>query len=374
MSTKALAAVLREPHGRFSIETIELDVLRSDEVLVRNEASGICHTDLLARERMRLPAVFGHEGVGVIEAVGSGVTRVRPGDRVVLSYPFCGSCPRCERGEPYLCGKHMELAFGGTRLDGTRTITLRGQPASGAFFQQSSFATHSIALERAVVPFPGGPMGPGREGPQSQLLAAIPCGVQTGAGAILNTFRVSVQESLAVFGVGAVGLSAVMAGHLVGASPLIAVDIVPERLDLAIELGATHVVNARAGDVAAHIRDITRGGVEYALETSGSDQALDDAILSLGSGGRCGMVIAPHLGKKYPFSPSEIFTRAASLVGIIQGSAVPRVFLRKLVTLHEAGWFPFERLIKSYELSEINEAVADMKAGRTIKPVLRMPA
>lgn len=367
MATKAMAAVLSEPHGRFFIEPIELDTLRSDEVLVRNEASGICHTDLLARERMRLPVVLGHEGVGVVEAVGSGVTRIRPGDRVVMSYPFCGSCPKCERGEPYLCGKHMELAFGGTRLDGSRTITLRGQPAAGAFFQQSSFATYSIALERAVVPFPAG-----QEGTPSQQLAAIPCGVQTGAGAILNTFRVSVQESLAVFGAGAVGLSAVMAGRLVGASPLIAVDIVPERLDLAIELGATHVVNARSGDVAAHIRDITRGGVEFALETSGNDQALDEAILSLGPGGRCGMVIAPHLGKKYPFSPSEIFTRAASLVGIIQGSAVPRVFLRKLVALHEAGWFPFDRLIKSYDLSEINEAVADMKAGRTIKPVLRM--
>jgi len=361
---QATAAVLREPEGRFSLETVELGELRRDEVLVRTEASGICHTDLLARERVPLPAVLGHEGAGVVEAVGAAVTRVRVGDRVVLSYPWCGACARCDSGEPYLCARHMQLAFAGARLDGSRPLALAGRPISSAFFQQSSFATRCITLERAVVPVRGDQ--------PSRLVAAIPCGVQTGAGAVLNTLRVSAQHGLAVFGVGAVGLSAIMAGRLVGAAPLIAIDIVPERLMLARELGASHALDPRTGEIAAQIREIARDGVDFTLETSGNEQALNDAILALASGGSCGMVIAPHLGQKYPFSPSEIFSRAARLIGIIQGSAVPRPFLDKLLELHGRGSFPFERMVKHYDFSAINEAIADTRAGRTIKPVLVM--
>lgn len=364
MTIKAVAAVLRQPDGLFSIDPIELDELRPDEVLVRNQASGICHTDALARHRLRLPAVLGHEGAGVVEAIGSAVTCVRVGDRVVVSYPWCGACMPCHRGEPFLCGKHMELAFAGSRLDGSYTIKLDSAPISSAFFQQSSFATRSIALERAVVPVVSDL--------PSTLLAAIPCGVQTGAGAILNTLRVSAQEGLAVFGVGAVGMSAVMAGRLCGAWPLIAVDIVPERLALARELGATHVIDASAGPVAGHVREIAPEGITVSLETSGSSQALEDAIAALTAGGRCGMVIAPHLGQKYPFSPTEIFTRAAHLIGIIQGSAVPREFLRTLLRLQRQGRFPFEQLVRVYELLQINEAFADAAASRAIKPVLKL--
>lgn len=363
--TQATAAVLHQPEGRFVLERIELDELRHDEVLIRNEASGICHTDLLARERVPLPAVLGHEGAGVVEAVGATVTRVRVGDRVVVSYPWCGACNRCDRGEPYLCSHHMQLAFSGARLDGSRSIKLGGRPISSAFFQQSSFATRCIALERAVVPV--------RATHASRVLAAIPCGVQTGAGAVLNTLQVSAQHSLAVFGVGAVGMSAIMAGSLVGAFPLIAVDILSERLLLARELGASHALDARTGDIAAQIREITRHGADFTLEMSGNEQALNDAISALAVGGACGMVIAPHLGQKYPFSPSEIFSRAARLIGIIQGSAVPRLFLNKLLELNDRGRFAFERMIKYYDLTAINDAIADTQAGRTIKPVLVMP-
>ncbi|HEX3759470.1 MAG TPA: NAD(P)-dependent alcohol dehydrogenase [Kofleriaceae bacterium] len=365
MTTHAIAAILREPAGRFAIERVELDELRRDEVLIRNEASGICHTDLLARERLALPAVLGHEGAGVVEAVGAAVTRVRVGERVALSYPWCGTCPRCDAGEPYLCARHMQLAFGGTRLDGSRPVALGGRAISSAFFQQSSFASRCIALERAVVPV---------DAPQpSSLLAAIPCGVQTGAGAVLNSLAISARHSLAVFGVGAVGMSAIMAGSLVNAHPLIAIDVLPERLVLARELGASHTLDARTGEIARQIRDIVRDGVDATLETSGNEQALNDAIAGLASGGTCGMVIAPHLGQNYPFSPSEVFTRAARLLGIIQGSAVPRLFLPKLLELHARGRFPFDRMVKYYELDAINDAIADTQAGRTIKPVLIMP-
>jgi aryl-alcohol dehydrogenase len=258
----------------------------------------------------------------------------------------------------------MDLAFGGKRLDGSRTLRLQCAPISGAFFQQSAFATHSIALERAVVPTDS-------ELPDSYL-AAIPCGVQTGAGAILNSLRLSTGESLAVFGAGAVGLSAVMAGHLLGANPLIAIDVIPERLELAQDLGATHTINPNDGNLLVQLRDLVPYGIDATLETSANEAALEAAIQSLGSGGRCGMVIAPHLGQKYPFSPSDVFTRAASLIGIIQGSAVPRVFLPTLLDLHRQGRFPFERMIRCYELSDINQAFEDARAGRTIKPVLQI--
>jgi aryl-alcohol dehydrogenase len=364
MTTTATAAIVREPHGQFSFETIELDDLRSDEILVRNEASGICHTDIIAEDLMPLPAVLGHEGTGVVEAVGSAVNRVKPGDRVIVSYPWCGTCHQCMEGYPYFCDHHMPLGFGGTRLDGSHTIMLGGEPISSAFFQQSSFASHSITLERNVVPV--------NDDHPPEMLAAIPCGVQTGAGSILNTLKVGAKDSLVVFGAGAVGLSAVMAGRLAGASPLIAVDIVEDRLNLALELGATHALNAKEGDIAARIREIAPRGVDVSFETSANEQALNDAIACLATGGQCGMVIAPHFGEKYPFSPTEVFKRAANLRGIIQGSSVPNTFLPKLIELNQQGRFPYDRLITSYDFEDINKAFEDAKASRVIKPVLKM--
>ncbi len=364
MTTKATAAIVREPQGKFTFETIELEELRSDEVLVRNEASGICHTDFVGQELMSLPGVFGHEGAGIVEAVGSGVSHIKSGERVIVSYPSCGVCPGCLEGHPYFCDHHIALGFGGTRLDGSKTIKLGGKSISGAFFQQSSFATHSITAQRNLVPV--------KSNQAAEMLAAIPCGVQTGAGSILNTFKVSPRESLAVFGAGAVGLSAIMAGKLAGAYPLIAIDVVEERLNLALELGATHVLNAKHGDVATHLREIATGGVNYSLETSGNEQALNNAIACLSTGGECGMVIAPHFGQKYPFSPTEVFKRAANLRGIIQGSSVPKTFLPTLLKLNKQGRFPYERLITVYDFEDINQAVVDTKAGRAIKPVLKI--
>lgn len=364
MTTTATAAIIREPHGQFSLETVELDDPRNDEILVRLEASGVCHTDILAQEHTPLPAVFGHEGTGVVEAVGSAVNRVKPGDRVIVSYPWCGTCPKCIEGEPYICDYAMPMSFAGTRLDGSKTIKVEGQPISSAFFQQSSFATHAITLERDVVPVQG------THAPE--MLAALPCGVQTGAGAILNTLRVGAKHSLVVFGAGAVGLSAIMAGHIAGASPLIAVDIVDERLNLAREIGATHTLNARAGDIEARIRDIVPRGVDFTFETSANEQALNDAITSLAMGGTCGIVIAPHFGQKYPFSPTEILSHAATVRGIIQGSSLPNTFLPTLLDLYRQGRFPYDRLITTYDFSDINKAFADTKAGRAIKPILKM--
>lgn len=363
MTKTITAAVVNQPHGRFTLEPVVLDDLRSDEILIRNQASGICHTDTIAQDIVKLPAVLGHEGAGIVEAVGSAVSRFSKGDRVIVSYPSCGGCRHCVEGHPYFCDHHMPLAFAGSRLDGSSTMRRHTGSISGAFFQQSSFASHSITAARNVVAV-GDDAGP------ADLLAAIPCGVQTGAGSVLNTFKVGAKESLAVFGTGTVGMSAVMAGRLVGASPLVAIDVNPQRLELALELGATHVLNAKDSDITTGIREIVPNGIDYALETSGNEQALNDAIACLRTGGCCGMVISPHFGKKYMFSPTEVFKRAANLCGIIQGSAIPATFLPKILELNRQGRFPYQRLVKTYRFDDINMAFEDAHAGRTIKPVL----
>lgn len=364
MTTKATAAVIREPHGRFSLETVELDDLRSHEILVRIEASGVCHTDAKAQERVPMPAVLGHEGTGVVEEVGSGVTLVKPGDRVIISYPSCGTCLNCVEGKAYICDHAFPLSFAGTRLDGSKTISMNGEWISSAFFQQSSFATHSITLERDIVPVKGDHA--------PEMLAAIPCGILTGAGAVLNTFKAGPKDSLAVFGAGAVGLSAIMAGNLAGVSPLIAVDIVEDRLNLARELGATHTLNAKDGELAARIRSITPRGVDFSFETSSDGQAFIAAIDCLSMGGRCGFVTAPNLDDESPFSPQLILSHAASVGFIVLGSGMPNTFLPKILDWNRQGRFPYDRLITTYDFSEINEAFEASHAGRAIKPVLLM--
>lgn len=362
LEARPLAAVLRNPREPFVIEPIDLGDLAPNEVLLRNQACGICHTDAIAADMVPLPAVFGHEGVGIVESVGKAVRKVSVGETVVASYPQCARCPQCLAGRPYYCTYHMTLGFSGRRIDGSPTMFQKEKPISGAFFQQSSFATYSIVAENNIVQ-------PTRPSPP-ELLAAVPCGVQTGAGAVLNTFRPGAGDSLAVFGVGTVGLSAIMAGRLVGAYPLVAIDINDKKLQLATELGATHAVNPKTEEALPRLMDIQPGGMNYTLETSANEAALECAIQCLSTGGTCGMVIAPNMGKKYPFSPSEVFRRAANLQGIIQGSSVPQTFIPRLLDLQQRGVFPFDRLIRKYRFDEINAAFDDIRKGNVVKPVL----
>jgi aryl-alcohol dehydrogenase len=364
MLTDVKAAVIREPDGQFVIETVELDDLQMDEILVRIEACGVCHTDIIAQNMTPLPAVFGHEGCGVVESVGSAVDRVKPGDLVILSTPFCSVCPTCNQGKTYICEKAISLGFSGTRMDGSQTISVGGKPISSAFFQQSSFATHAITLGRSVVPV--------EKDNSPDMMAAIACGIQTGAGSIFNVFKVKADQGLVVFGTGSVGLSAIMAGKIAGASPLIAVDIIQSRLELAVELGATHALNAGDGSVADEIREIEPHGMTFSLETSGNEQAFNDALACLGMGGTCGIVTIPNFGEPFHFSPLQILDRGSSIQGILLGNSTPRSFLPKLIELNRKGQFPYERLITTYDFSDINKAFDDTKAGITIKPVLMM--
>lgn len=367
MTTRATAAVAHSKSGSLSLEQVTLDDLQPHEVLVQLEACGICHTDEKFRQRLPLPAVFGHEGVGIVEAVGAAVTDAKVGDRVILSYPFCTECDPCLRDEPYRCERIPALKFGGTRLDGTCPMTLNGEGITSAFFQQSSFATYAIAIEQAIVPVSelAGDV-------PAEVLAAIPCGVQTGAGAIMNTFEGQPGEGVAIMGAGAVGLSAVMAAKLIGMHPIVCAETHAGRLALAGELGASHLINAAEADVAGAIRRIAPKGVRYAIDSSATVPGLEASIGAIGQGGKVGIVSYPNEGKPFPFSTRDLFLKVASLHGIVQGSSIPRQFLPRLLDLYGEGVFPVDRIVTTYAFADINRALGDAQSGRAIKPVLLM--
>jgi aryl-alcohol dehydrogenase len=346
------------------LESVELDTPRPDEVRVRLAASGICHTDLFAPRRCRLPAVFGHEGAGIVEAVGSAVTKLRPGDRVALTFGSCGVCTHCACGAPAYCVQGHDLQFGGARGDGSATLSTAGVPVHGSFFQQSSFATHALATERNAVRIPD-------ELPL-ELAGPLGCGIQTGAGAVLNTLACPAGSSLAVFGAGSVGLSAIMAAKLAGCGQIIAVDVLPGRLALARELGATQALDAREGDVAGRIRSLTGGGANFAVETAGAEQSFRDSIDCLALRGVCGLCTVPRLGAPIEFTPLSIL-RGRTVTGVLEGSSVPDRFIPRLASLYLGGQLPYDRLVSFYDFADLPRALDDAEHGRVVKAVVRMP-
>lgn len=351
---KIRAAVVRKPGGPLRIETLELEGPRDDEVLVRISASGICHTDIDLMDIMAGPAVLGHEGAGVVEQAGKDVKGVKRGDHVVLSYQSCGLCRECRKGHPAGCARFRELNFGFERLDGSNALHRSG--VRGHFFGQSSFATRVLATERNIIKVP-------KETPL-ELLAPLGCGIQTGAGTVMNSLKVRKGQSIAIFGTGAVGLAAVMAARIAGASPIIGIDINPTRLKLALELGATHVINNRREDVLSRVADIARKGVDCSLEITGDPRIYQLAVNILKPHGTVALIASPGGGGALP--------RGRRSIDIIQGDAVPQKFIPMLLRLYLKGRFPFDRLIKFYDFKDINRAIRDAKSGKTVKPVLRI--
>ena len=367
----ATAAVIRGIDEPFQFEDIRVDEPRPHEVLVHITAVGMCHTDLAVRAGhtpFPLPAVLGHEGAGIVERVGDAVTAVTTGDRVVISFDWCGACLPCATGRPVQCVHWPALnLLGGSRLDGSPTVTSAGvragQPLHGCFFGQSSFATLALATERNVVRVP--PAAP------LDLLGPLSCGVQTGAGAVLNVLKPGPGSTVAVFGGGAVGLSAALATRLTGATRVIVVDIEPSRLELARELGVTDVIDARTDDPVRAIFDLTGGaGAEYTLETSGLPRVLRQAVDGLAVGGYCGVVGAPPFGSEVSLDVPQMLARNPRIVGINQGASVPRQFIPALIELHLTGRLPFERFVRTFPFADIEQAAQAALAGEVVKPVL----
>jgi aryl-alcohol dehydrogenase len=363
-----IAAVVPEKFAAFTIDKLELTDPRPDEALVRIVASGMCQTDLHGRDGYYdtpYPAVYGHEGAGIVETVGRSVTKFAPGDHVVLSFPWCGACPNCRRDMPFHCMRHRELKMGGTRPDGSTLMSSGGAPVYSAFFQQSSFATHAIANERYMVKV--------RKDAPLELLGPFACSGQTGAGAVLNSMRPRSGDSFAVFGVGAVGLSGLMAAKIAGCDPIIAVDIHDARLALAQALGATHVINHKGrAHAVADIRKITGDGVRFSLETSAQPAVFREAVEALMAAGTCVLLGSARSGTEVTLEmPFLQFGRV--VCGVIQGESHPQEFIPKLVDFLMQGKMPVDRMMTFYPLAEINRAAQESSQGTTIKPVLRMP-
>jgi aryl-alcohol dehydrogenase len=367
---KTEAAVSREGQPFPQIETLDLEGPLPGEVLVRIAASGICHTDLGVHAGhgggglTPKPVVLGHEGAGVVEQVGEGVTTLKPGDRVVMSGASCGACPSCRRNLPSYCRDMMRRNFGGLRADGASAYSRDGERIFGHFFGQSSFARHTVAPERSCVKLP--------DDMPLEIAAPMGCGVITGTGAVIRSLKVGAGQTIAIFGVGGVGLSAVMAARLVGASRIIAVDVNPGRLQLAAELGATDTVDSSSGDAAAAIREITGGGADFSFNTTGVPEVWTAALDCLTMMGVASFVTAP----RGPWSPA-IFPMLAggkSLKGILGGDAAPQLFIPMLADYWRQGRLPLEKLIRYYRFEEIGQAWQDTASGTAIKPVLRMAA
>ena len=360
------AAVVFETGGEFSIEQLELSDPNDDEVVVRIVGAGICGTDLGALHgHLPIPpppSVFGHEGAGIVEKVGARVTKVKPGDHVVLAWDYCGACTACKSGKELYCLNFFLHNFHGARPDDTTTLRKGDQVIHGCFLGQSSFADFALANERNVVKV--------RDDVPLEILAPMGCGVMTGAGAVMNTLHPRPGASIAIFGVGPVGMSAVLAALVCGCTTIIAVDINPDRLEMAKEFGATHTVNAGEVDPVEAILDITDGGAEFSLECVGNPKVLRQAVDVLPRLGVCGLLGVVPPGTEVSLD-MDLIMNGRTVTGILGGDAIADLFIPKLIELYSQGRFPFDRMITFYPFDQISQAVEDMAKGRVIKPVLR---
>jgi len=362
------AAVLRERGGAFKMEDVYLAEPGPGEVLVKIAGVGFCHTDVMPRASGFMaepPLILGHEGSGTVVAVGAGVSGITVGTPVVMSFDHCGTCTNCAEGHPAYCrsfwGRNM---IGRPRAGGARVVDLAGAPIGAHWFGQSSFASHALTSARNVVPVP--------DDVPLELLGPLACGVLTGAGSVLRALDVRSGTATAIYGVGAVGLSAVMAAAAAGARQIIAVDRQPSRLELARELGATEVVHVVEGadtvqDIGQQVAALSGGGTHTALDTTGAAKVIAMALDGLRPRGVLGLV---SMASHDIVLRGDALATGKTVTGLLEGDAVPRALIPRLIELWRDGRLPFDRMIQTYPMSDINQAEADMASGRTIKPVL----
>ncbi|MGX6510373.1 NAD(P)-dependent alcohol dehydrogenase [Rhodococcus sp. SJ-2] len=366
MSRIARAAVLREHSASMQIESVVVPELRADEILVRIRGVGICHTDLTAASGgvpIPLPAVLGHEGSGVVAEVGANVVGLRVGDSVVIGFDSCRSCRNCRRGRPAYCTRFAPLNYSGTRPDGTSVFhDGSGKPVHGNWFGQSSFSSLVVATDRNVVRLP--------RGVPVELAGPLGCGLATGAGTVLRVLQPESGSSIAVFGLGAVGMAAVMAARIARCNTIIGIDPNPRRHSLALELGATAVLSPdEVDDIGRHIRRSTEGGVDYAVESVGSEAVIRQAMSSLASPGVCATL--GLRGGRNPITIDQTHLLSGrTLTGVIEGDADPHVFLPELAAFWRDGRFPVEKITSTFPFDKLDDAFAAVTAGEVVKAVL----
>lgn len=363
--TTGRAAVLDAP-GELVVSDVDFAAPGAGEVLVKLVASGMCHTDLGAIAGgipFATPGIIGHEGAGIVAAIGEGVSSVSIGDKVLLSFTSCGTCGACHSGHPAYCETWLPRnLLGELRADASGGVTRHGERIGTHFFGQSSFGEFSIADERSIVKVDANA--------DLAVLAPLGCGVLTGFGSVWNVLDPQIDDIVAVYGTGAVGLSAVIAASLRSPARLIAIDIVDERLALARDLGATDSINARTENVAERLAEITGGrGVSKSFDTTGDPRVARGALDAASVRGTVLVCGAPPPGTEILVDIQGMLT-GKILRGVTMGDTDPRELIPRLVALHAAGRLPLERLERTYRLDEIGVAADDMAHGVTVKPVI----
>ena len=355
------AAVLNVSPGRLEIEELSIDKPAPREVLVRTAHSGLCHSDLHFMDgvwQLAPPAVMGHEGAGIVEAVGSDVTYVKPGDHVITCLSkFCGQCRYCLSGRPHLCSDSSVFARPAPSIRKSN-----GDPVA-AFASLGSFAEQMLVHEHAVV----------KIRPEMPLdrAALIGCGVTTGLGAAFRTAAVKPASSVAIVGCGGIGLAALQGAKLCAAAPIIAVDVVPEKLDVAQMLGATHVVNARDVDPVEAVKDITGGGVDYSFEAIGTKATAEQCFRMLARGGTATIIGMVPLGQNLELPGAEFFMNEKRIQGSLMGSNQFRTDMPWFVDLYLDGRLKLDEMVSAHRpLSEINEGYDDMRKGALTRTVI----
>lgn len=308
------------------------------------------------------PAIFGHEGAGTILALGSSVqnTNLRVGDAVLLSFNTCGSCSACTSGHPAFCHTHPEVNHNAVRISDRSTPARlhSGTAVRSQYFGQSSFAKTSVVNEKCVVKCPD------EYKDKLDIYCAMGCGFQTGAGTVLNVLKPSKTESVVIFGLGSVGLCALMAAKYLGVESIIAVDIVDDKLALAKSLGASSTINSSSGTAVSQIKELTGRGANYSIDCTGIVSVIEEAVECIGPLGTCAIVGVPPGGKNLKIDPLSFLLENKKLVGVIEGDSNPTEFIPRLMEMHQAGSFPVDKLCKTYPIDKFEDALADIKSGK----------
>lgn len=362
MYTKA--AVVTDKNSDFILGNIILDNPKENEVLVKIVASGICHTDFVGKNdgKSGYPIVLGHEGAGIVEKIGVGVNNINVGDHVVLSFSYCGNCEQCLSGHPSICNYFNELNFGGKNFDGSHRLhSSDGKTNIDTFFGQSSFAQYSVVNKNSIVKVD--------KDVDLRYLGPLGCGFQTGSGTVLNYMKPEPYQSLVIFGTGAVGLSALMAAKILGLSNVIVADINQDRLNLALQLGATNIINTRDTDFEEELSKLGYSdGVDYSIDTTGVSSVIKQPLWALKPGGE---TVLLGIGGDVTFNVGdEILAEGKKITGLIEGDSIPKLFIPKLVNYFKEGRFPIDKLIEFYVIDDIEHAFEATKSGSTIKAVL----
>lgn len=375
MKTKAAVLYRMEQPAPYAasrpllIEEVELSGPGLGEVLVEVASAGLCHSDLSVIDGSRpriMPMVLGHEASGIIREIGPGVHDLKPGDHVVFSFvPMCGHCLPCTTGRPVLCENGAQANVAGILLTGSQHFQNEHGQLLHHHLGVSGFSQFTVAAQESLIKIDSGlPL---------EKAALFGCAVLTGVGAVVNTAGVEPGMSVAVFGLGGVGLSALMGARAAGAFPIIAVDVLDSKLELARKVGATHTVNAQGCDPVQAIKDLTAGGAHYAFESAGKAQVLIQAYNATRRGGTTVTIGLPHPGQQFTIPAISLVAEERTVKGSYMGSAVPRRDIPRFIAMYQAGLLPVDLLHTStIRLEDINRGFDALAKGEAVRQVVRM--